>query len=128
MVGNLVATHQLNRTVEFDKRTALGARQTFADLDITEAFLSQTMAKSLCFRISEELISVLPQLNDYLCPVCFNISFKPIRLRCGHVFCIRCMIVMQRAREDHCPLCRGSVVMQADSGERDRTAACRNVG
>ena len=25
---------------------------------------------------------------------------------------------MQRAREDHCPLCRGAVVMQADSSKQ----------
>jgi len=64
-------------------------------------------------------MSVVPQLNDYLCPVCFSISFKPIRLRCQHVFCIRCLVVMQRAKEDHCPLCRGAVIMQADSSNLD---------
>lgn len=74
------------------------------------------MAKAVCFEISEKVLAVVPQLSDYLCPVCFNISYKPIRLRCGHVFCIRCMIIMQRAKSDHCPLCRGTVVMQADSG------------
>lgn len=78
----------------------------------------------MCFKISEELISVIPQLNDYLCPVCYSIAFKPIRLSCGHIFCIRCMIVMQRAEEDHCPLCRGSVVMQADSGEYLLASGC----
>ena len=118
---------RLREAIEFDKRTALGVQQTFADLEVTEAFLSQTMAKSMCFKISDELISVIPQLNDYLCPVCFNISFKPIRLNCGHVFCIRCMIVMQRAREDHCPLCRGSVIMQADSSKSQWTVCKKKL-
>lgn len=103
--------------LEFDKRTALGARQTFPELIPSEVLFSQSLAKSMCSKISEEIVSVVPQLNDYLCPVCFNISFKPIKLRCGHVFCIRCMIVLQKAKQDHCPLCRSSVVMQADSGE-----------
>lgn len=108
---------KFNLVPEFDKRTALGARNALPDLISTELLSSQSLAKSLCFKISEEVLTVIPQLNDYLCPVCFNISFKPIRLRCGHVFCIRCMIVMQRAKEDHCPLCRGPVVMQADSSK-----------
>ena len=34
------------------------------------------------------------------------------------------MIVMQRAEQDRCPLCRDSMIMQADSGEY-YSAACR---
>lgn len=101
---------------EFDKRTALGAMSTAPQLLSGKPFLAEMVAKAVCFRISEELLPIVPQLNDYLCPVCFSISFKPVRLRCGHVFCIRCLIVMQRARNDLCPLCRGLAVMQADSG------------
>lgn len=106
---------------EFDKRTALGARQALPDLVSAKSLSSQSLAKSLCYKISEEVLTVVPQLNDYLCPVCFNIAYKPVRLRCGHVFCIRCIIVLQRAKDDHCPLCRGSVVMQADSSKRFRS-------
>jgi E3 ubiquitin-protein ligase BAH len=73
------------------------------------------MAKAICFNISEGILNVIPQLADYLCPICLSISYKPVRLRCGHVFCIRCLVVMQRARQDHCPLCRGQVVMEASS-------------
>ncbi|KAA6408867.1 MAG: hypothetical protein FRX48_07211 [Lasallia pustulata] len=103
---------------KFDKQTALGAGQTFADLIAADSFASR-LAKAVCFKVSEELLPIVPQLNDYLCPVCFNIAFKPIRLRCGHVFCIRCMITMQRAKADHCPLCRCAVVMEADSTNLD---------
>ncbi|KAL8810124.1 MAG: hypothetical protein Q9223_003789 [Gallowayella weberi] len=77
------------------------------------------MAKFMCSQLSNEILAIVPQLNDYLCPVCFNVSYKPIRLMCGHVFCIRCMVVMQRSRQTHCPLCRGDVVMQADSVNLD---------
>lgn len=83
---------------------------------MAESFSSR-LAKAVCFKVSEELLPIVPQLNDYLCPVCFNIAVKPIRLRCGHVFCIRCMITMQRAEADHCPLCRDAVVMEADSSK-----------
>ena len=104
---------------KFDKRTALSAGTKFPELLQGNAFLSRTMAKAICFKVSEKILSAVPQLDDYLCPICFNISFKPVRLTCGHVFCIRCLITMQRAQENHCPLCRGDVVMSADSTNLD---------
>jgi E3 ubiquitin-protein ligase BAH len=73
------------------------------------------IAKAICFKVNEELLTVVPQLNDYLCPVCFSIAYKPVRLRCLHVFCIRCMITMQRARNRYCPMCRDDVVLEADN-------------
>ena len=102
--------------VEFDKRTALSVKTKFSDYVAGRPFLAGTLAKAVCFKLAQEVISTVPQLNDYLCPVCFNIAFKPIRLKCGHFFCIRCMIVMQRTEDKHCPLCRGDVVMEADEG------------
>ncbi|KAL8719864.1 MAG: hypothetical protein Q9225_003189 [Loekoesia sp. 1 TL-2023] len=104
---------------KFDKRTSLGAQNIFFSMVDSETFSTQAMAKSMCSQISTEVLAIVPQLNDYLCPICFSISYKPIRLRCGHVFCIRCMVVMQRSQQTHCPLCRGDVVMQADSANLD---------
>ncbi|CAL8577899.1 hypothetical protein XPA_003710 [Xanthoria parietina] len=104
---------------KFDKRTSLGAPNSFTAFLGDEALSPQTMAKLMCAQLSNEIVAIVPQLSDYTCPVCFSISYKPIRLRCGHVFCIRCMIVMQRSEQSHCPLCRGDVVMQADSANLD---------
>jgi E3 ubiquitin-protein ligase BAH len=110
---------EINRTAmskivkKFDKQTALRAQQSLVPALTKSPFMVQDLAKATCFTISNELLTAIPRLDDYLCPVCFNISFKPVRLRCNHVFCIRCLVVMQRAREDHCPLCRGEVVMEA---------------
>ncbi|KAK2757843.1 hypothetical protein FQN54_004249 [Arachnomyces sp. PD_36] len=114
----------INRTAlmkilkKFDKQTALRARSSLPEF-LPEPFLSQKMAKAVCYTISEEILSIVPQVNDYLCPICFSIAFKPVRLRCQHVFCIRCLITMQRARQDHCPLCRRGVVMEACSDNLD---------
>lgn len=109
---------KLITTAELDKRTSLGAQQSFSAVMDAEALSPQIMAKYMCSQMSNEILAIVPQLDDYLCPVCFSISYKPVRLKCGHVFCIRCMVVMQRSRQPHCPLCRGDVVMQADSGEQ----------
>ena len=102
--------------VEFDKRTALDASKTFANFATTEPFSASTLAKAICFQVSDKLLAIVPQLDDYLCPICCGLAFKPIRLICGHVFCIRCTLTLQRAYEDHCPLCRRAVVLKADSG------------
>ncbi|KAH0541546.1 hypothetical protein FGG08_003958 [Glutinoglossum americanum] len=71
-----------------------------------------------------EIVSVVPQLEDYSCPVCTDIAFMPIRLACGHVFCIRCMVKLQRCKAVRCPICRQDTVMIADAdnicGERQR--------
>ena len=114
---------ELNQTAlakilkKFDKRTALHAQAILPPRLAEEPFIAQSIARFASFKISEDLLAIIPQLNDYLCPVCFSVTFKPIRLKCSHVFCIRCLIVMQRARQERCPFCRGANVMDATSGE-----------
>jgi E3 ubiquitin-protein ligase BAH len=117
----LVKYQELNRTAvskilkKFNKQTALRSQANESPWLTTAPVLAQDLAKATCCLISEELLQIIPQIDDYLCPICFSISYKPIRLRCHHVFCIRCLIVMQRAQKDHCPLCRREVVMEASS-------------
>ncbi|KAL8711119.1 MAG: hypothetical protein Q9220_004500 [cf. Caloplaca sp. 1 TL-2023] len=104
---------------KLNKRTSLGGLDPSGVMIGAEALSPELLAKQLCSQLSNEILSAVPQLSDYLCPVCFGISYKPIRLQCGHVFCIRCMVVMQRSRQANCPLCRGNVIMQADSANLD---------
>ncbi|KAK9441254.1 uncharacterized protein G6M90_00g042470 [Metarhizium brunneum] len=105
---------------KFDKRTSLGVSQTFRSAIQSESFLSRDMAKDICAQMSQQLVTVVPQLNDYLCPVCFSVAYRPVRLDCGHVFCIRCVVKIQRRNERHCPLCRADVVMNASADNLDR--------
>ncbi|OAX78497.1 hypothetical protein ACJ72_07193 [Emergomyces africanus] len=101
---------EINRTAltkilkKFDKRTALRAGTIFPELMAVETFLAETMAKAVCYTISEEVLTVIPQLDDYLCPICFNISFKPVRLR---------------AKQNKCALCREGVVLEATGANLD---------
>lgn len=101
---------------KFDKRTALHARAAIPESLRDGAVVSQDLAKGTCYTIANELLTIIPQVQDYSCPVCFSITYKPVRLECSHVFCIRCLIVMQREEQGHCPLCRADVVMKANSG------------
>ena len=123
----LIKFQEINRTAlikimkKFDKRTALHAKSSVArSLTKSSPFMAQDLAKATCFTISDQVLSIIPQLNDYLCPVCFSISWRPVRLRCNHLFCIRCMVVMQREEKNHCPLCREEVVMEATERNIDK--------
>ncbi|KAK2747270.1 hypothetical protein FQN57_002168 [Myotisia sp. PD_48] len=102
---------------KFDKRTALRARSAFTQKGPLSA---QFVARTVCQAISEQILGVIPQLEDYLCPICFSIAFKPIRLRCNHIFCIRCLVIMQRAQQNQCAMCRAEVVMEANSDNLDK--------
>lgn len=94
---------------KFDKQTQLFAKDKFP-LVISgrsdESLLNLTVAKDVCYIISNKLLNIIPQIDDYLCPICCCIAFKPIRLECGHLFCIRCLVKLRRVNEDKCPLCR----------------------
>lgn len=102
--------------LEFDKRTTLGAREKFPKLIQFEPIMTDTMAKAVCAQISQDVIKTVPLLADFLCPVCPSICWRPIRLRCKHVVCIRCTIVLQKMQQALCPLCREDVVLEADTG------------
>ncbi|KAF1988173.1 RING-14 protein-like protein [Aulographum hederae CBS 113979] len=103
---------------KFDKRTSLSVQPNFPPT-LSSTLLSQSTSKAICASLSTSLISLIPQIDDYLCPVCFSLAWRPVRLRCQHVFCIRCLIVLQREGQDHCPLCRGCVVIEADVDNLD---------
>lgn len=39
--------------------------------------------------IGETILPIIPHVDDYACVICMSIAFKPIRLSCGHLFCVR---------------------------------------
>lgn len=104
--------------LEFDKRTSLGVSRHFPIVIQSDSFMGADVAKSICAQVSTEVVSQVPRLDDYLCPICFSIAWLPVRLKCHHVFCIRCMVKMQREKKHSCPLCRADVIMSADTGKQ----------
>ncbi|KAL7276271.1 hypothetical protein RUND412_000737 [Rhizina undulata] len=95
---------------KFDKRTALEAQRTFPVFIASDPFVASQLAKAICYTISSNLLNIIPQLDDYLCPICSSIY---------HIFCVRCLVKLQRDRKRFCPMCRGDVVMIADSANLD---------
>ncbi|KAF9924101.1 hypothetical protein FBU30_005865 [Linnemannia zychae] len=82
--------------------------------------LSDNISKSLTYTIGNQLVSIIPQPDDYACPICMSVAWKPIRLKCKHVFCVRCLIKAQRKRMVHCPICRQeNSVYEADASNLD---------
>lgn len=104
---------------KFDKRTHLGARKTFPKLIATHPIMSAEMAKAVCSQLNNDIVKVTPQVSDYLCPVCTSIVWRPVMLQCKHALCTRCAVVLQRQRRRFCPLCRGDVVMIANTDNID---------
>lgn len=102
---------------KFDKRTSLGASVSFRSTIRAQRFLAGNVAKKLCAQLSQEVVLVVPRVEDYSCPICFSIAWYPVRLKCSHFFCVRCIIKMQREKKTQCALCREEVVMDADQGE-----------
>ncbi|KAJ3559944.1 hypothetical protein NM688_g25 [Phlebia brevispora] len=91
-----------------------------ASADISSALVPITsnagasLSLILVQAISEILLPVIPHIDDYACVICMNIAFKPIRLQCGHLFCVRCLVKMQKRGQDGCPMCRAPTVLSAN--------------
>lgn len=101
---------------KFDKRTALGVKRTFPR-QVEYPEFSEHLAKAVCAEVNTRILSHVPQLDDYSCPMCCEIEWRPVKLSCGHVFCIRCLIVMQNNKQHNCPFCRARSVFDANSGK-----------
>ncbi|KAF9515370.1 hypothetical protein BS47DRAFT_1381548 [Hydnum rufescens UP504] len=68
----------------------------------------------LVVQVTEILLPVIPFIEGYECLICASIAYIPIRLRCSHLFCVRCLVKMQKRGLAECPLCRSPTVLQAD--------------
>ncbi|KAK4099960.1 hypothetical protein N658DRAFT_428723 [Parathielavia hyrcaniae] len=116
---------ELNQTAvtkiikKFDKRTSLGVKTAFPKAMYSAHFISEAISKDICAQLAREVVSVVPQLLDYTCPICYSISWLPVRLDCDHLFCIRCMIQLQNQNKRFCPLCRADVVQRANESHVD---------
>ncbi|TRM57389.1 SPX domain-containing protein [Schizophyllum amplum] len=80
---------------------------------------ANTLVHLLVQSMTETLLPIIPHLEDYTCLICTDLAFKPIRLACGHLFCVRCLVKMQKRGNGQCPMCRASVVLQADRSNVD---------
>ncbi|KAI8381110.1 SPX domain-containing protein [Radiomyces spectabilis] len=105
-----------------DKRSGLCAKSEFPYLAKVNALFVRGIVLSLYNGIQSKIITIVPQPDDYGCPVCLAIAWRPIRLVCGHVFCVRCLIKAHRKRLLNCPICRQEhAVGNADANNLDQS-------
>ncbi|KAF1946582.1 RING-14 protein-like protein [Clathrospora elynae] len=120
--GEINHSAMLKILKKFDKHTALGVKSTFPR-QVQYPEYSEHLAKAVCAEVNTQILSHIPQLDDHSCPMCFEIKWRPVKLRCGHTFCIRCLIVMQNNRQHNCPFCREKTVLDANSDNLDTEQA-----
>ncbi|KAI0644143.1 SPX domain-containing protein [Trametes meyenii] len=85
----------------------------------TRSIESLSLSLLLVQALTETLLPIIPHIDDYSCVICTGLAFKPIRLRCSHLFCVRCLVKLQKRGEEHCPICRAPTVLAADRSNVD---------
>ncbi|KAG8958668.1 hypothetical protein FRC03_008923 [Tulasnella sp. 419] len=120
-LANSEATRKILK--KHEKRTSLPATSTALVPSLTLQVTGGTsLPHVLLVLITNTLLPVIPAIDDYTCLICTSVAFKPIRLGCGHLFCVRCLAKMQKRKDPrhaHCPLCRAPTVFEADASNLD---------
>lgn len=79
-----------------------------------------SIARDLSTEIATKVLAIVPQLDDWNCPVCYSMAWRPVNLGCCRsVFCIRCIIHLQDQGMKRCPVCNQETVMKADGRNID---------
>lgn len=115
---------------KFDKQTHLQGNQFLANMKVShpDMLLSKSAAGGLADSIARDLqaemgskvLAIVPQLDDWICPVCYGMAWRPVNLGCCRsVFCIRCIIQLQDSGMKKCPMCNAETVMKANGTNID---------
>lgn len=81
---------------------------------------ANSIARDLNAEIATKVLAIVPQLDDWNCPVCYAMAWRPVSLGCcKSVFCIRCIIHLQDEGMKRCPVCNQETVMHADGRNID---------
>lgn len=48
------------------------------------------------------------RLNDFICPICFQVIDEPHVTKCGHTFCFKC-ISLSLEQTNRCPECSKTI-------------------
>ncbi|KAJ6551658.1 hypothetical protein B0H19DRAFT_175761 [Mycena capillaripes] len=117
-LANAEATRKILK--KHTKRTALPVTDSSNTTSLALLPANDTsLPRILVQELGTTLLPIIPSLDDYSCLICISIAFKPIRLSCGHLFCVRCLVKMQKRGSAQCPMCRAPCVLLADRSNVD---------
>ncbi|KAK0522013.1 hypothetical protein OC834_006441 [Tilletia horrida] len=86
----------------------------------TTGLMGGSLPHILLSLFTTTLLPILPSIDESSCVICTSVAWRPVRLVCGHLFCIRCLVKLQRQHRDDCPLCRAPLaVKKADGSNLD---------
>ena len=120
---------------KFDKRTHLEGESFLTELrtqypalvpnassasKLSAGGFADSIARDLHLEIQSKVLAVVPQLDDWNCPVCYQMAWRPVNLGCCRsVFCSWCIIKMQDKHMERCPTCNAETVLRADGSHID---------
>jgi E3 ubiquitin-protein ligase BAH len=119
---------------KFDKRTHLEGQDFISNLRKQYPALmpsknsksqaaggfANSIARDLHAEIATKVLAIVPQLDDWNCPVCYSMAWRPVNLGCCRsVYCITCIIKLQDEGCKRCPTCNRETVLQADGRNID---------
>ncbi|PPJ54507.1 hypothetical protein CBER1_02490 [Cercospora berteroae] len=114
---------------KFNKRTHIEGNQFVSNLAVKYPAIStksaaggfaDSIARDMYAEIGSKVLSVVPQLDDWICPVCYGMAWRPVNLGCCRsVFCISCVIQLQDKHLNKCPMCNAETVKQANGSHID---------
>lgn len=82
---------------------------------IAPTAFANSIARDLHAEIATKVLAIVPQIDDWNCPVCYSMAWRPVSLGCCRsVFCIRCIIKLQDEGMKRCPCCNKETIMAAD--------------
>ncbi|TKA24217.1 hypothetical protein B0A50_05981 [Salinomyces thailandicus] len=77
---------------------------------------ANTIAHDMYSEITSKILGIVPQLDDWSCPVCLEMAWRPVSLGCCRaLYCIRCIIRLQDDETKRCPACNAETVLKADA-------------
>ncbi|CAD6885482.1 unnamed protein product [Tilletia controversa] len=113
---------------KFDSLSLLSSSSNSRELTTTHPSLAALLPTSatglmggslphiLLSLLTTTLLPILPSIDESSCVICTSVAWRPVRLICGHLFCIRCLVKLQRQHRDDCPLCRAPLAVKNANG------------
>jgi len=81
---------------------------------------ANSIARDMAAELASKVLAIVPQIDDWNCPVCYSMAWRPVNLGCCRaLYCIRCIIRLQDEGTKRCPMCNKETVKKANGKNID---------